>query len=93
VSDAKVSTDGERCDIVGVLDFSSASSVLDTLTEHLQSKANSTISLAGVTASNSAGLAVLIECLAVAKRAGHTVKFEAIPDGAVMPDTVILHDL
>jgi len=38
------------------------------------------IDLSGVTRSNSAGLALLIEWLATARRSGHVVTFHHIPD-------------
>jgi len=75
--------------ISGRLDFTTATQALSAVNEHLSaiSTANSqvndnavVIDLNGVTHSNSAGLALLIEWLAQAQRASLTVRFENIPN-------------
>ncbi len=70
-----------RCVVTGALDFTTARQALDAVVPHINSNAVLDIDLAGVTKSNSAGLALIIEWLASARRAGHTVTFHHIPDG------------
>ncbi len=70
-----------RCIVTGVLDFTTARVALHSMQPHIEGNATLDIDLAGVTQSNSAALALLIEWLASARRAGHTVTFHHIPDG------------
>lgn len=74
-------SDTPRCIVAGVLDFTTARLALDSVAPHIESNASLDIDLAGVTQSNSAGLALIIEWLACARRAEHTVTFHHIPDG------------
>ncbi|MFK7994134.1 MAG: lipid asymmetry maintenance protein MlaB [Granulosicoccus sp.] len=70
-----------RCMIQGTLDFTTASDVLGRVTPHIAGNASLDIDLSGVTHANSAGLALMIEWLAAARRADHVVTFHHIPDG------------
>lgn len=76
----RVSCDDSHCAVSGTLDFASASTAATALAGHVRSRDGLTIDLQGVESANSAGLAVLIECLAEARRAGHTVHFRGVPD-------------
>jgi len=67
--------------IKGILDFNTAKTVLDSVTPYIADHARLDIDLSGVTRANSAGLALLIEWLATARRADHVVTFHHIPDG------------
>lgn len=69
------------CMIQGVLDFDTARDVLDSVAKHIADNATLDIDLSGVTQTNSAGLALLIEWLATARRTDHSVTFHHIPDG------------
>lgn len=51
------------------------------MTTYIERHAALVIDLAGVTRSNSAGLALMIEWLALARKQGHEVTFRAVPDG------------
>lgn len=73
--------DHPKCLINGVLDFTTARQMLDTVAVHINDNASLDIDLAGVTSANSAGLALLIEWLAIARRSEHIVTFHHIPDG------------
>jgi len=78
---ATVSTDGDRIGIDGTIDFDNASSLLDQVRTVLLATPAVTIDLGGVRRSNSAGLALMIEWLAIARECGHGVRFERVPDG------------
>lgn len=75
------SGDTPRCKVGGILDFNNAREVLTGVGELVSAHSVLDIDLSDVTQSNSAGLALLIEWLAMAKREGHTVTFHHIPDG------------
>ena len=75
------SGDTPRCKIGGVLDFSNAKQVLGDVGALVNAHPVLDIDLAGVTESNSAGLALLIEWLAMARKVEHAVTFHHIPDG------------
>ena len=72
-------SDGDHARVVGSLHFSTVSALLTAGTEAINGGRAAVIDLAGVTASDSAGLALLIEWLRVAKIAGRTLRFENIP--------------
>ena len=76
-----VTIDGGVCSVVGVLDFTTANSALESVQDLIESNPSLEINLAGVTQANSAGLALMIEWLAVARRDNHVVTFSHIPDG------------
>ena len=65
--------------MVGSLHFTTVSGLLSAGTEAIGRNEASVIDLAGVTASDSAGLALLIEWLSVAKGADRTLRYENIP--------------
>lgn len=69
------------CLIQGELDFNTAREVLDSVVVHIADNKTLDIDLSGVTRANSAGLALMIEWLATARRNGHAVTFHHIPDG------------
>jgi phospholipid transport system transporter-binding protein len=70
---------GERSRVVGSLHFTTVSGLLSAGTEAIGRNEASVIDLAAVTASDSAGLALLIEWLSVAKAANRTLRYENIP--------------
>jgi phospholipid transport system transporter-binding protein len=72
-------SDGERARVIGALHFTTVSALLTAGVDAIHSGRAAVIDLAGVTASDSAGLALLIEWLSVAKDAGRTLRFENIP--------------
>jgi len=76
-----VSLDGGICRVSGELDFTTARSALDSVEPLITDNETLEIDLSGVSRSNSAGLALLIEWLAIARRQKHTVTFSHIPDG------------
>ncbi len=71
-------SDGDRARVIGSLHFTTVSALL-AAGEAAINAGRSVIDLAGVTASDSAGLALLIEWLSVAKAAGRSLRFENIP--------------
>ena len=76
-----VSRDGDVCRLAGVIDFSSARAALERVEPLVARGEIRRIDLGGVTRSNSAGLALMIEWLAVARREGRPLEFVAVPDG------------
>jgi phospholipid transport system transporter-binding protein len=70
--------DGDRARVIGSLHFTTVSALLTAGVAAINA-GRSVIDLAGVTASDSAGLALLIEWLSVAKGAGRALRFENIP--------------
>jgi phospholipid transport system transporter-binding protein len=70
---------GERSRVVGSLHFTTVSGLLSAGAEAIGRNEASVIDLAAVTASDSAGLALLIEWLSVAKGANRTLRYENIP--------------
>jgi phospholipid transport system transporter-binding protein len=71
--------DGDRARVIGSLHFSTVSALLTEGTAAITAGRAGVIDLAGVTGSDSAGLALLIEWLSVAKAAGHPLRFANIP--------------
>lgn len=68
-----------RSRVVGFLDFGTVSALLPTGMAAIETGRAASIDLAGVCASDSSGLALLIEWLSVAKRAGAPLRYENIP--------------
>ena len=68
-----------RSRVVGFLDFATVSQLLSQGSRAIKNGEAAVIDLCGVTASDSSGLALLIEWLSVAKQAGHTLKYENVP--------------
>jgi phospholipid transport system transporter-binding protein len=71
--------DGDRARVSGSLHFSTVSALLTAGVAAITDGRAAVIDLASVTASDSAGLALLIEWLSVAKAANHPLRFENIP--------------
>jgi phospholipid transport system transporter-binding protein len=71
--------DGERSRVTGSLHFTSVSMLLTAGTAAIDAGRAAVIDLAGVTASDSSGLALLIEWLSVAKGANHPLRYENVP--------------
>ncbi len=69
-----------RCLIKGVLDFTTAREALSAVVAHIASNDTLDIDLSGVTEANSAGLALLVEWRAEARRTNHDITFHHIPD-------------
>ena len=67
--------DGDRARVIGSLHFTTVSALLTAGVAAINAGRAAVIDLAGVTASDSAGLALLIEWLSVAKAAGRTLRF------------------
>lgn len=80
VSQAVVEQSGNTVTVSGVLDFVSAREALESVSSSIRASKTLDIDLSGVVEANSAGLALLIEWLAVARREGHSVSFHHIPD-------------
>ena len=72
-------SDGDRARVSGSLHFTTVSALLTAGVAAINAGRAAVIDLAGVTASDSAGLALLIEWLSVAKAASHSLRFENIP--------------
>ena len=70
---------GERSRVVGSLEFATVAKLLPLGTAAIESGHASVIDLAGVTDSDSSGLALLIEWLSVAKGAGRSLRYENMP--------------
>jgi phospholipid transport system transporter-binding protein len=70
---------GERARIVGLLDFGTVAALLPLGSAAIREGKAAVIDLAAVTGSDSAGLALLIEWLSVAKAAGRALHYENIP--------------
>lgn len=68
-----------RARVIGSLHFTTVRDLLAAGAAGINGGQVSVIDLAGVTMSDSAGLALLIEWLSVAKAAGRTLSFENIP--------------
>jgi phospholipid transport system transporter-binding protein len=71
--------EGDRSRVTGSLHFTTVSALLPLGVAAIDSGHAAAIDLAGVTASDSSGLALLIEWLSVAKAATRTLRYENIP--------------
>ena len=80
-SSGGVAGDTPRCIVEGVLDFNNARVIMSGVSQHIENHATLVIDLSSVSKSNSAGLALMIEWLAHARRLDHNVTFHHIPDG------------
>ena len=79
-----VSISNGRFEIRGPLTFATARRASEGLRSlRISSDRELQVDCSGITASDSAGLAVLLEWLAVAKRAGHSLRFTNLPSGLV----------
>jgi phospholipid transport system transporter-binding protein len=77
-SQLELGSDG-RVRITGSLGFTTVSALLATGTDAILTGRAAVIDLGAVTASDSSGLALLIEWLSIAKQAGQPLKYENIP--------------
>jgi len=73
------SLEGERSRVVGSLEFATVAKLLPLGTAAIESGHAAVIDLAGVTDSDSSGLALLIEWLSVAKEARRSLRYEKMP--------------
>jgi phospholipid transport system transporter-binding protein len=71
--------EGDRARVVGSLHFTTVSALLTAGAEAISAARAAVIDLGDVVASDSAGLALLIEWLSIAKAAGRGLRFENIP--------------
>jgi phospholipid transport system transporter-binding protein len=71
--------DGGRSRVVGSLHFSTVSALLAEGEDPINQGRAESIDLAGVTGSDSSGLALLIEWLSMAKAAGRALRYENLP--------------
>ncbi|HEV7614028.1 MAG TPA: STAS domain-containing protein [Steroidobacteraceae bacterium] len=71
--------DGGRSRLVGSLHFSTVSALLADGEDAINEGRAELIDLAGVTGSDSSGLALLIEWLSVAKAAGRALRYDNLP--------------
>lgn len=71
--------DGDRARVIGSLHFTTVSALLPLGVEAIEAGRAAVIDLAGVTASDSSGLALLIEWLSVAKAATRALRYDNIP--------------
>ena len=67
--------------VSGVLTFANAAEALDALTAAVARNGRHTLDLAGVTRTDSAGLACVLAVLARAAEQGHTLTVRNIPEG------------
>ncbi len=73
------SLDGERSRVLGSLEFATVARLLPLGTAAIEGGHAAVIDLAGVTDSDSSGLALLIEWLSVAKEARRSLHYENMP--------------
>ena len=73
------SLEGERSRVLGSLEFATVAKLLPLGTAAIENGHASVIDLAGVTDSDSSGLALLIEWLSVAKAAQRPLRYENMP--------------
>ena len=71
--------EGERSRVLGSLHFTTVSALLSEGVDAIDGGRAAVIDLAGVTTSDSSGLALLIEWLSVAKGVNRTLRYENIP--------------
>jgi phospholipid transport system transporter-binding protein len=70
---------GDRSRVVGSLEFATVARLLPPGTAAIEGGHAAVIDLAGVTDSDSSGLALLIEWLSVAKASGHPLRYDNMP--------------
>jgi phospholipid transport system transporter-binding protein len=71
--------EGDRARVNGSLHFSTVSALLPLGTDAINADRAAVIDLAGVTSSDSSGLALLIEWLSVAKGSNRALRYENMP--------------
>jgi phospholipid transport system transporter-binding protein len=70
---------GERAAVTGALEFGTVGALLPQGSEAIAAGAAGFIDLKGVTGSDSAGLALLLEWLSVARAAKRSLRYENMP--------------
>lgn len=70
-----------RCLLNGVLDFNTTRMALESLRPVIEQQPTVEIDLGSISSANSAGLALLVECQALAALNQHQVKFSNVPQG------------
>jgi len=70
-----------RCALSGVLDFNTTRIALESVGPVIEQQQQLEIDLAAVSSANSAGLALLVECQALASLHQHKVSFSNVPEG------------
>jgi len=70
-----------RCAVSGVLDFNTTRTALERISPIIEQQSKLEIDLSAVDSANSAGLALLIECKALAHMHQHQVQFSNVPEG------------
>ena len=70
-----------HCALNGVLDFNTTRMALDSLRSVIEQQPKVEIDLGSISSANSAGLALLVECQALAALNQHQVQFSNIPEG------------
>lgn len=70
-----------RCVLNGVLDFNTTRVALDNLRPVIEQQPKVEIDFGSISGANSAGLALLVECKALAALNQHQVQFSNIPEG------------
>ncbi len=81
IAEATIEVNKGHCLVGGALDFTTSRSALERLRPIIEEQKSLEIDLRAVTTANSAGLALLIECQAIARAQDHQVGFSNIPDG------------
>ena len=71
--------EGERSRVTGPLDLATVSALLPLGADAIAKNQAAVIDLAGVTQGDSAGLALLIEWLSIAKAGQHPLRYENLP--------------
>ena len=71
--------EGDRARVTGALHFTTVSALLTAGVEAINGGRAAVIDLGSVKASDSSGLALLIEWLSIAKAAGRGLRFENLP--------------
>ena len=88
-TNVSVAVDGQGgCDLSGVLDFETAVDVLNPVLEAIRASSTLQIDFSGVTQSNSAGLALMVEWLGEARQLNHQLTFKSVPDSLKQLATV-----
>ena len=70
---------GDRSRVEGSLDFATVAHLLEQGSAAIRAGRAAVIDLGGVTASDSSGLALLLEWLSVAKQSAHPLTYEEMP--------------
>jgi phospholipid transport system transporter-binding protein len=69
-----------RFRVSGILDATTVTRILTESVQRFPEAPQIVVDLGGVTQSDSAGLALLLEWLRLARKAGHQIRFEEVPE-------------